>query len=372
MVPTQACIVCSSTRSGKSVPIDQTLQGVWYRRSSALMLVLLPLSWLFGLIVTLRRLAFAKRWISTTRIRVPVIVVGNITVGGTGKTPLTMWLAQQLIDRGFRIGIVLRGYGGKARRWPQHVAATSDWREVGDEAVLIASQVGDAIVVADPDRVRAAQKAVELGADIILSDDGLQHYRLERDVEILVIDSQRRFGNGHLLPAGPLREPATRRQSVDLCVINRRAECSDRTVKPSPEGSAGQNEILTRATLQRAQNLRSGQEVTLDHFRGAVVHAIAAIGNPAAFFNALRARGLDVREHAFRDHAELSAADITFPDGAPVLMTQKDAVKCRASASEQHWCVPLELELEPTDVELILGLIERIIRFRGRPVPADY
>lgn len=334
------------------------------------MLLLLPLSWVFRLIVGLRRLAFEKRWLATTRVQVPVIVVGNITVGGTGKTPFTMWLAQQLIDRGYRVGIVLRGYGGKARQWPQHVTAASQWREVGDEAVLIAAQVRDALVVADPDRVRAAQKAIELGADIIVSDDGLQHYRLQRDVEILVIDEQRRFGNGHLLPAGPLREPATRSQDVDLCVINRRAVSVEPAQQSTPEPSAATSEVLATATLNRAEHLQSGRQVTLDHFRGAPVHGVAAIGHPAAFFSALRARGLEVKEHAFRDHAELAAADITFADGAPVLMTQKDAVKCRTFASERHWSVPLELEFSSTDTERILGLIERIIRFRGRPMPA--
>ncbi len=335
------------------------------------MLLLLPLSWLFGLIVAVRRFAFTKRWFPTTRIRVPVVVVGNITVGGTGKTPFTMWLAQKLIDRGFRVGIVLRGYGGKSTEWPQRVEADSDWRIVGDESVLIASQVKDAIVVADPDRVRAAQQAVELGADIIVSDDGLQHYRLQRDVEILVVDEQRQFGNGHLLPAGPLREPVSRSQSVDLCVISRRSEGLKQAENSAMHRSAGLSGMLATATLQHARNLRDNRSVDLDSFRGAHVHAIAAIGHPGAFFNALRARGLDVREHAYRDHAELTAADITFADGAPVLMTQKDAVKCSTFASDRHWSVPLELELSSTDTELITSMIERIIRFRGRSVPAS-
>ena len=335
------------------------------------MLLLLPLSWLFSLIVRFRRVAFAKRWLATTRIRIPVIVVGNITVGGTGKTPFTMWLATQLIERGFRVGIVLRGYGGNAKRWPQPVDTNSDWKEVGDEAVLIASQVRGATVVADPNRVRAAQKAVELGADIILSDDGLQHYRLQRDVEILVIDEQRRFGNGRLLPAGPLREPITRREDVDLRVISRRVDTAATHIS-SPDRSSGQGEVLATSALKHAQNLQNGGVVTLDHFRGAHVHAVAAVGNPGAFFNALRAGGLDVREHAHRDHAELTASDITFADGAPVLMTQKDAVKCRGICDERHWSVPLELDVSSSDAELITGMIERIIRFRGRPVSADF
>jgi tetraacyldisaccharide 4'-kinase len=335
------------------------------------MLLLLPLSWLFALIVGFRRVAFAKRWFATTRIRVPVIVVGNITVGGTGKTPFTIWLATQLIERGFRVGIVLRGYGGKARQWPLHVGASADWKEVGDEAVLIATQVRDAIVVADPNRVRAAQKAVELGADIILSDDGLQHYRLQRDIEILVIDEQRRFGNGRLLPAGPLREPLSRREDVDLRVISRRVDRADPDIN-SFDRSARQGDVVATGALKHALNLHDGRVVTLDHFRGARVHAVAAIGNPNAFFNALRASGLDVREHAYRDHAELTAADITFTDGAAVLMTQKDAVKCRGIADSRHWSVPLELDVNLTDAELLAGMIERIIRFRGRPVSADF
>ena len=335
------------------------------------MLLLLPLSWLFGMIVAFRRVAFEKRWVATTRIRVPVIVVGNITVGGTGKTPFSMWLAQQLIDDGFRVGIVLRGYGGRAKQWPQRVEPTSDWRIVGDEAVLIASQVNQAVVVADPDRVRAAEKAIELGADIIVSDDGLQHYRLQRDVEILVVDERRRFGNGHLLPAGPLREPVARSKSVDLCVMSRRLG-SEHPGASASNRSEGQSGVLAVGLLKRAHNLRTERIVALDHFRGSHVHAIAAIGHPAAFFDALRACGLEVREHAFRDHAELTEADITFADAAPVLMTQKDAVKCRAFASDRHWSVPLELEVSSSDTELIKGMIERIIRFRGRSVSAEY
>lgn len=335
------------------------------------MLLLLPLSLIFGVMVAVRRIAFEKRWFATTRIRVPVIVVGNITVGGTGKTPFSMWLAKQLIERGFRVGIVLRGYGGKAQQWPQRVETGSDWRMVGDEAVLIANQVSDAIVVADPNRVRAAEKAVELGADIIVSDDGLQHYRLQRDVEILVVDEQRRFGNGRLLPAGPLREPITRSESVDLRVVSRRIAGAGRDTTPTA-GAAVQGEVLATGALRQAQNLRDGRIVSLDHFRGSHVHAVAAIGNPAAFFNALRARGLDVREHPHRDHIELTPSDITFADGAPVLMTKKDAVKCQSFADERHWSVPLELEVSPSDKDLITGMIERIIRFRGRPVSADF
>jgi tetraacyldisaccharide 4'-kinase len=199
----------------------------------------------------------------------------------------------------------------------------------------------------------------------------LQHYRLQRDVEILVVDEQRRFGNGRLLPAGPLREPLARSKSVDLCVMSRRLE-SEHSGATASNPSAGHSGIVAVASLKHAHNMRNESIVALDHFRGSYVHAVAAIGHPAAFFDALRARGLEVREHAFRDHAELSESDITFADDAPVLMTQKDAVKCRAFASERHWSVPLELKLGASDTQLIKGMIERILRFRGRSVATEY
>lgn len=338
--------------------IDRFLQRIWYGRTSAGAL-LLPLSWLFGIIVSIRAFAFRTRLLPSVRIRAPVIVIGNITVGGTGKTPFTIWLAEQLMARGWRIGIVLRGYGGRSKQWPRVVDANTSWEEVGDEACLIALRAKQAIVVVDPDRVRAAQRAVEQGADIVLCDDGLQHYRLQRDVEILVIDEQRRFGNGRLLPAGPMREPSTRSQDVDLRVITRRAEHTN----AARSVLAGEPVITVQPRVVVAVNMRTGVTKPLQDFRGERVHAVAAIGHPEAFFESLRSRGLEFSEHPYADHAALRAEDIHFTDGA-VLMTEKDAVKCRAFADDRHWTVPLELDVSAADTEIVLNLLERIIRYR--------
>ncbi len=207
--------------------MDAFLQRVWYeRRSQWFSLLLLPLSWLFAVIVALRRAAYRSGLAQSFRVSRPVIVVGNITVGGTGKTPMTIWLAEQLSARGLRVGIVLRGYGGTSTQWPRDVTnADTSAEEVGDEAVLLARRTG-ALVVAGPDRVAAAKRAIERGAQVVLCDDGLQHYRLARDLEIAVIDERRGLGNGRLLPSGPLREPASRLDSVDLKVLTRRSSRS--------------------------------------------------------------------------------------------------------------------------------------------------
>ena len=339
--------------------IDRYLQRIWYSRSSVGALLLLPLSWLFGMIVAVRAFAFRTRLLPSVRIRAPVIVIGNITVGGTGKTPFTIWLAEQLTERGWRIGVVLRGYGGHSKHWPRRVEVQTSWQEVGDEARLIASRAEHAIVVVDPDRVRAAQTAVEQGADIVLSDDGLQHYRLQRDVEILVIDEQRQFGNGKLLPAGPLREPQGRSREVDLRVITRRAGHTTPSKSPLPD----QPVVTVQPRLGVAVNMRTGARKPLQHFCGTPVHAIAAIGHPKAFFDSLRSQGLDIREHPYADHAALRSEDIDFRDSA-VLMTEKDAVKCLSFADDRHWVVPLELEVSAADTEIVLNLLERIIRYR--------
>ncbi|MGB5718018.1 MAG: tetraacyldisaccharide 4'-kinase, partial [Gammaproteobacteria bacterium] len=195
------------------------LDYYWYTRTPWLV-VLTPLSLVYRVIVSLRRAAYKIDLLRSTRVPVPVIVVGNITVGGTGKTPLVVWLAEYLRGKGYKPGIISRGYGGTASNWPQQVRPDSDPGAVGDEAVLLAAKTGCPMSVA-PDRVAAARALVEHGeCDILLSDDGLQHYALQRDIEIAVVDGVRRFGSGFMIPAGPLREPVSRLQAVDLVVVN--------------------------------------------------------------------------------------------------------------------------------------------------------
>jgi tetraacyldisaccharide 4'-kinase len=338
-----------------STSADSFLQRVWYDRELAwLSSLLLPLSWLFHLIVEARRFAYAAGLLRAVRVTRKVIVVGNISVGGTGKTPFTIWLATQLQARGVRAGIILRGYGGDSSHWPRVIDRNTDVQEVGDEAVLLANRT-DAIVVAAPDRVAAARRAIELGAEIVLSDDGLQHYRLERDCEIAVVDGSRGVGNGRLLPAGPLREPPSRLAEVDLRVISQ------------PSGAprslpATISTIHICPRLTEAISLTSGEVRPLASFRGAPLHAVAGIGHPQRFFDALRACGLEVAGRALPDHARLAAADIVFADSLPVLMTEKDAVKCRAIADPRHWAVRMDVMVSEQDAASVTALLDRLLK----------
>lgn len=326
------------------------LDHYWYTRSPWLLL-LTPLSLLFRVIVGARRLAYRVGIKRSTRVSLPVIVVGNITVGGTGKTPLVVWLAGYLREKGYAPGIVSRGYGGTASHWPQQVRADSDPAVVGDEAVLLAATTGCPMAVA-PDRVAAAQALVDQGGcDVIISDDGLQHYALQRDIEIAVIDGVRRFGSGFLLPAGPLREPLKRLQQVDLVVVNGLGDGDEH-----------------RMTLQQgdAHNLQDPDRIcALQGFRSQRVHAVAGIGHPERFFRALQQAGLQLDSHTFPDHHAFRPEDIRFGDGRPVIMTEKDAVKCRHFATQDDWYVPVEASLSGKFREQLDALLDTRLSHRG-------
>lgn len=304
---------------------------VWYGRHP-LSLLLLPLSWLYCGIVRIRRLGYRRGWFRGFRLAVPVIVVGNLTVGGTGKTPLVLRLAELLRERGWRPGILTRGYGGAATQVPQIVTAESDPSEVGDEPVLLARRSG-ALVVVGRDRVAAGELAIQSGqCDLLLTDDGLQHYRLARDLEVVLVDGEKGFGNGRCLPAGPLREPVSRLGAADFVIYrNGRPDQSSMRLEP------GRLVNLARPELTRA----------LEEFAGQRLCAIAGIGHPARFFDLLRAQGIQVDPRPYPDHHRFSERDLaTWPDG-PVLMTEKDAVKCAAFARENHWFLPVDATLEP-------------------------
>jgi tetraacyldisaccharide 4'-kinase len=345
------------------VSADRILQRVWYERAPlALFLLLLPLSIVFGVLCAARRFLYRLRVLHTVRVARPVLVVGNVSVGGTGKTPLVIWLAEKLASRGCRVGIVTRGYGGRAAQWPQDVTQDASPGDVGDEAVLLALRTQAAagtIVVAGPDRVAAAKRAIERGAEIILSDDGLQHYRLGRDAEIVVIDAARRFGNGWLLPAGPLREPRSRVRRANLIVESARGggAASDAA---SDELSA--SNLVSVQDLHDAINIRTGERRALAAFAGMRMHAVAAIGHPEAFFAMLRAHGIAPQTHPLPDHAPMSSGTLDFGDDAPVLMTEKDAVKCRAFANERHWAVPLGVTFGDADERRLNELLDTLIR----------
>lgn len=305
---------------------------------------LMPLGFLFNDAARFRKFLYRLGVLKTHKLPVPVIVVGNITVGGTGKTPLVIWLAQQLQQAGFKPGIISRGYGGRSQSWPQKVTADSDARQVGDEAVLLAKQTGCPVAVG-PLRAAAAKLLVQDdGCNLILSDDGLQHYALARDIEIVVIDGERRFGNGYCLPAGPLREPVSRLQSVDFIVVN--------------GAKSAANEFAMQLVGNMAVNLVSGEQKPLASFAGVDCHALAGIGNPARFFQQLASAGIKYQPHRFPDHYAYQQQDITFADSRPVLMTEKDAVKCTAFAGRQHWYVPVTAVPEPAFVEQLINLLQ--------------
>lgn len=315
----------------------------WYGRSP-LSLALAPLGRLYCLVAVLRRKAYQLGLRPVCRLPVPVIVVGNITVGGTGKTPLVAWLARFLKQAGYTPGIISRGYRGNATVWPQAVDAGSDPALVGDEAVLLARR-GECPVMVGPDRAAAARALLErYPCDVIISDDGLQHYRLGRDIEIAVIDGARRFGNGRCLPAGPLREPRGRLRSVDFIVVN--------------GGNAVDGQYSMRLVEQDARNLTDEENVRPVATFGKV-HAVAGIGNPARFFSRLRALGLQIIEHPFPDHHAYRPQDLDFGDIRPLLMTEKDAVKCRRFAQTHHWYMPVEAQLDERFGERLLNLLKR-------------
>jgi len=285
------------------------------------------LSLLFGGAVALRSWLYRRGLLRTHRLRVPVVVVGNLVAGGTGKTPLTIALARGLVAQGWRPGIVSRGYGRRSRD-PVRATAGVPPELCGDEPLLIARQTGLPVFV-DSDRVAAARRLVAEGCNLIIADDGLQHRRLGRDVEIEVIDGERRHGNGRLMPAGPLREPAGRR--VDLRVAN--------------GGPAGEGEWPMRLVLGAAEPLEGGPARPLSSFVGAPVHAVAGIGHPGRFFDALRAQGLSPIEHPFPDHHLFVQDDLRFSPAHPLLMTEKDAVKCADFPLHAAYAVPVRAEL---------------------------
>jgi tetraacyldisaccharide 4'-kinase len=317
------------------------LQRVWYGNSRGYRL-LLPLSGLYWLLLVLRRVLYRAGIFRRHRAAVPVIIVGNLTVGGTGKTPVTVWLAGQLKAHGFAPGIVSRGYGGSRSSTSMRVDGASDPAEVGDEPVLLARRTGCAVVV-DADRARAAAMLIEDGADVIVADDGLQHYGLERDYEICVIDGARGLGNRRLLPAGPLRESVDRLAEVDQVLVNGRLDGRQEELTV-----VEQNSIEFDLVASEACRINGSLARRIERFAGTTVHAVAAIGNPSRFFDMLRALGMQVIEHAFPDHAALGRRDLEFGDAFDVMMTEKDAVKVDRASPDKYWYVPVELSMDGT------------------------
>jgi len=317
------------------------LVQAWYNKKPWLY-ALTPISAIYRSVVALKRLGYSSGLKKTTHFPVPVIVIGNITVGGTGKTPLIIALANILKKKGFNPGVVSRGYGGKAQHIPRTVDANSDPALVGDEPVLIARNTGCPVVVC-PKRVAAVNKLLEAyHCDVVLSDDGLQHYAMGRDVEIAVIDGKRRFGNELCLPAGPLREPINRLASVDFVVT---------------QGDPQTGEWRMQLVADEIYNLDHPQQKLDPKDIHQPIHAVAGIGNPMRFFTQLRSMGFEVIEHSFPDHHYFSMEDIDFGADAIVIMTEKDAIKCEKFADSRHWCLSVQAYCDPIFIDNLLQVL---------------
>ena len=321
-----------------------SLERHWHR-TTPLHLILFPVSLLFRALVALRRALYRGGILPSYKLPVPVIVIGNISVGGTGKTPLALALAQQLVERGWRPLIVSRGYGGAAQL-PQRVDAGSDAQQVGDEPLLMARRKLCPVWVGK-DRAAAAQAALRAHpqCDVVLCDDGLQHYRLQRDAEIAVIDGVRGFGNGFMLPAGPLREPVARLQTVDAVVVN--------------GGKTSTGRYAMHLSGETFHNLLDpGKTATASHFHASNNHAVAGIGHPQRYFRHLQALGIPFTPHAFPDHHPYSATDLAFADCDAILITEKDAVKCAAFADARYWVLRVEAQIDPSLIDHLLRKIK--------------
>lgn len=308
---------------------------------SPLWLLLLPLSWLYGLVSGLIRLSYKVGLKRAWRAPVPVVVVGNLTAGGNGKTPVVIWLVEQLKKRGIRVGVVSRGYGGKAETYPLLLTADTTTAEAGDEPVLIFQRTGAPVAVS-PVRSEAVQALLtQAQVQIVITDDGLQHYALARDKEIVVIDGVRRFGNGWWLPAGPMRERAARLRSVDAVIVN--------------GGTAQPGEIPMQLRPSQAINLLTGERRDVTQLNNLV--AMAGIGHPPRFFSTLEACGARlINTVALADHQALSLEQVSAltEAGQTLIMTEKDAVKCRAFARESWWYLPVDAELQGDQPERLL------------------
>lgn len=317
---------------------------LWYKQW--VLWPLVPFSTLFSLIVACRRKCYQLGLMARHKPKVPVIVIGNLTVGGTGKTPLVIHIAQLLADQGLKPGILHSGYKGNLSK-PTLVHSNSNPSEVGDEALLLARQ-SHCPVVAYSDRVKGLEFLIEHEKiDIVLCDDGLQHYALKRHIEIAVIDGLRRFGNGYCLPAGPLREPTKRLMEVDLCITN--------------GGTPEANEYaMDYQVAPLYQAINPEEKCDLSSFSGQTVHAVAGIGNPKRFFSLLEQFDIRVIAVPYPDHHAFQSKDIHFDDTLPVFMTEKDFVKCRSFVGPQHWVVPISPQVSQGFDEKLLSLVKEV------------
>jgi tetraacyldisaccharide 4'-kinase len=318
---------------------------IWQKKNF-LAYLLSPLSFIYGSFIFLRRKLYQMRLLKINYLSVPVIVVGNITIGGTGKTPVVIKLADFLKEKGWRPGIISRGYGANTQHFPCLVHQNSNAREVGDEPLLIARHTACPTII-DPNRSRGAKSLLKRSnCNIVISDDGLQHLSLGRNIEIIVIDGKRRFGNNLCLPAGPLREPASRLNSVDFIVSKEIAKTNEFKLSLIPDYFY---------PLIQPKNKQ-----TAEHFKDKKLHAVAGIGNPGQFFNTLRKLGLKIIEHPFPDHYLFKPRDFNYGNEAVIVMTEKDAVKCVGFVDARLWCLKTKTELDSNFLNAIHNRITLI------------
>jgi tetraacyldisaccharide 4'-kinase len=335
---------CSQIDDSRKDLVHRLLENAWYK-NSLVKYLLLPLVPVFCV------LAKYRRWLHTCRrpsdYTVPIIAVGNITVGGTGKTPLVIYLAELLKQAGYKPGIISRGYKGESEEWPQKVTSASHPRLVGDEPALIAGRTKCPVVVG-PDRntdIKCLLNTYE--CDVIISDDGLQHYLMPRSIEVVMIDGDRRFGNGWCLPAGPLRESKKRLKEVDFIVVNNAHDDDEYTIKLS---------------CQAVVSLNNADRISLHDLSGNKVHAVSGIGNPERFFALLENYGLELICHSFSDHHVFEKEDLCFDDELPVIITEKDAVKCKGFLLENCWYLPVEAKVTNDFGNKVIKKLETVVK----------
>lgn len=325
----------------------------WYQNhviAKLLVWLLFPFSLVFWFISVIRRRLFRLNWLKSYRSPVPVLIVGNLSVGGNGKTPVTIWLVKQFQSRGIKVGVISRGYGSRAEHYPYLVKIDDNPTISGDEPLLIAQRTGVPVCIS-PNRQQAIELLLaQFNCDLIISDDGLQHYKLQRDFEIVVIDGERVFGNGFVMPAGPLRELPNRLAEVDLIINNGKL--------------TGYSNTLMLLLPKFAVNLVSGEKKLLRDFQRIPLNAIAGIGYPQRFFNMLRDFALTLEKtQSFQDHQDFEATHFAyFSSNQPLFMTEKDAVKCRSFAQANWWYVPVDADIQGEEVERFMQVVSQQIK----------